>query len=72
MPTSSPASGKQGGGGTEPVMEVDEFLKNSPTDQHPNMEYTNHCYIYPKALNYDNQKTFAKVSFVMVSLILCS
>nr|CAB3239439.1 dedicator of cytokinesis protein 9-like [Phallusia mammillata] len=66
MPTSSPTSGKLNSGGTEPVMEVDEFLKNSPTDQHPNMEYTNHCYIYPKALNYDNQKTFAKARNIAV------
>ena len=45
----------------EPTLEVDELLSNFPEEQHINMEYTNHCYVYPKALNYVNQKSFAKV-----------
>ncbi|XP_076805731.1 dedicator of cytokinesis protein 9-like isoform X3 [Clavelina lepadiformis] len=50
----------------EPVIEVDEFISTSAADQHPHMEYTNHCYIYPKCLNYDNQKTFTKARNIAV------
>ena len=47
---------------SEPTLEVDELSSLSTTEQHINTEYINHCYVYPKFLNYDNQKSFAKVS----------
>ncbi|XP_078488155.1 dedicator of cytokinesis protein 9-like isoform X4 [Ciona intestinalis] len=50
----------------EPVLEVDEFLSTSASEQHLNMEHTNHCYVYPRFLNYDNQKTFAKARNIAV------
>jgi len=56
---------------SEPIFEVDEFLKKDcPKHHFPVMEYTNHCYVYPKFLNYDNQKTFAKVRSVEGKYIL--
>uniref|UniRef100_H2Y9C7 PH domain-containing protein n=1 Tax=Ciona savignyi TaxID=51511 RepID=H2Y9C7_CIOSA len=63
-PTSSPSN--QSMTTPEPVLEVDEFLSSSPSEQHINMELTNHCYIYPKSLNYDNQKTFQKARNIAV------
>ncbi|XP_077970747.1 dedicator of cytokinesis protein 9-like isoform X3 [Styela clava] len=51
---------------SEPILEVDEFLPTSLSDQNMNMEYVNHFYIYPRSLKYDSQKSFPKARNIAV------
>ena len=51
------------------IFEVDEFISDVAALQNVNTEYFNHLYIYPKMLNYDNQKIFTKVGAILCCLI---
>ena len=63
-PVSSPRS-------SPPILEVQEFppleVYNTTSHYYPHLSLTHHLYVYPTALKYDNQKAFAKVSYVIVS-----
>lgn len=49
------------------IFEVDEFPPPQLASlQYANCEYINHCYIYPKQLDYDGQKSFAKARNLLV------
>lgn len=44
--------------------EVEEFVPQEGEFSQPFVMYTNHLYVYPKYLKYDNQKSFTKVLII--------
>lgn len=50
---------------------MEEFLPEEAKYNYPFTAYKNHLYIYPQQLKYDNQKTFAKVSWGGVEEGIC-
>ena len=44
----------------EPAIEIQEFPSENSDDIRPHVGYRNHIYIYPKYLNYENQKSFSR------------
>ncbi|KAB7505571.1 Dedicator of cytokinesis protein 9 [Armadillidium nasatum] len=44
----------------EPTFEVQEFLRSKVDFIHPYISFCNHLYLYPKFLNYENQKSFSR------------
>ena len=44
----------------EPAIEVQEFPSDNGDDIRPHVSYRNHLYIYPRYLNYENQKNFSR------------
>ncbi|MCL4119635.1 UNVERIFIED_CONTAM: hypothetical protein GTU68_005029, partial [Idotea baltica] len=44
----------------EPTIEVQEFLGTHVDFIHPYISFRNHLYLYPKFLNYENQKSFSR------------
>lgn len=44
----------------EPTVEIQEFLGPCIDFIQPHIEFRNHLYVYPKYLNYENQKSFSR------------
>ncbi|KAF2356439.1 Dedicator of cytokinesis C/D N-terminal [Trinorchestia longiramus] len=44
----------------EPTFEVQEFPSDLLEDAQPSASYVNHLYVYPRHLNYENQKIFGR------------
>ena len=47
----------------QPTLEIQEFVPAIPEAVHPHIVYKNNFYIYPLALNFNNQKFYSKVQY---------
>ncbi|XP_076061952.1 dedicator of cytokinesis protein Ziz isoform X2 [Oratosquilla oratoria] len=54
----------------EPTVEVQEFISSDIDDIHPHVNYRNNLYVYPRFLNYDNQKTFGRARNIVCNIEL--
>lgn len=55
---------------SEPTYEICEFLGSTDRDVHPYTTFINHLFIYPLALNFDNQKLFSRARNIAVIIEL--
>ena len=49
----------------QPTLEIQEFIPSIPEAVHPHIVYKNNLYVYPLALNFNNQKVYSKVIEVL-------
>ena len=54
----------------EPTIEVQEFPTDNLEEIQPYNSYMNHLYIYPKHLNYENQKIFGRARNIVCNVEL--